>query len=294
MIYTTLDSDEKIIYQCKRWESVPSIAVDFEGEYNLHIYGEHLCLIQIYDREGFYIIDPRSGGVTKKGLEAFFSLSTEKIWFDIQGDAALIYKVYGLKINNVYDVRVPAKILGFNGNLLGLEKEYLGIEVNINKKKNQQANWLKRPIDMELMEYALLDVKYLHQLKDVLLSIIAKEGLGKSVDEAMKRVMVVKEPTPGWKNICRWRDLKKWEKVYVRNVFIARDKIAKSFNVPASRVMDKHHVVSLALDPPRNRDELHKRLSNEPQRFQRLLEENIQKALEKSRKEIMEGDVKIL
>ena len=33
MIYTTLDSDEKIITQCKRWENVPSIAVDFEGEY---------------------------------------------------------------------------------------------------------------------------------------------------------------------------------------------------------------------------------------------------------------------
>ena len=26
MIYTTLDSDEKIITQCKRWENIPSIA----------------------------------------------------------------------------------------------------------------------------------------------------------------------------------------------------------------------------------------------------------------------------
>ena len=290
MIYTTLDNDEKIISQCKRWEEVPSIAVDFEGEYNLHIYGEHLCLIQIYDREGYYIIDPRANGVTKKGLETFFSLPTEKIWFDIQGDAALVYKVYGLKINNVYDVRVPAKILGYNGNLLGLEKEYLGVEVNINKKKNQQANWLRRPIDVDLMEYALLDVKYLHELKDVLVSIIAKEGLGKSVDEAMKRALVVKEPNPGWKNVCHWRELKRSEKIYVRNIYIARDKIARSFNVPASRVMDKHHLVALALDPPKTREELHKRLSNEPQRFQRLLEENIQKALERSRKEISQGE----
>ena len=84
--------------------------------------------------------------------------------------------------------------------------------------------------------------------------------------------------------------MKKWERVYVRNVYIARDRIARSFNVPASRVMDKHHVVSLALDPPKTKAELHKRLSGEPQRFQRLLEENIQKALEKSRKEINEGE----
>ena len=106
----------------------------------------------------------------------------------------------------------------------------------------------------------------------------------------MRRGMVVKEPTPGCESICRWRDLKKWERVYVRNIYIARDKIARSFNVPASRVMDKHHVVALALDPPKTKGELHKRLSGEPQRFQRLLEDNIEKALERSRKEIEGGE----
>ena len=54
--------------------------------------------------------------------------------------------------------------------------------------------------------------------------------------------------------------------------------------------MDKHHVVSLALDPPKTKGELHKRLSGEPQRFQRLLEDNIEKALERSRKEIEGGE----
>ena len=288
MIYTTLDSDEMIEEGCRRWEKCPSIAVDFEGEYNLHIYGEHLCLIQIFDGEAYWIIDPRSPKVTKKGLEMFFSLPVEKIWFDIQGDAALVYKVYGLKINNVYDVRVPALLLGYTGNLLGLEKEYLGVEVTINKKKNQQANWLKRPIDMELMEYALLDVKYLHRLKDVLSSIIAKEGLEKEVKEAMEKALKVKEPTPGWKNICSWNRMKKNEKIYIRNIFIARDKIARSFNVPASRVMDKHRIISLAIAPPADRAELHRRLASEPQRFRSLLEENVALALEASEKEIRE------
>ena len=288
MIYTTLDCDQMIEEACRRWEKCSAIAVDFEGEFNLHIYGEHLCLIQISDGEAYWIIDPRSPKVTKKGLEMFFSLPVEKIWFDIQGDAALVYKVYGLKINNVYDVRVPAILLGYTGNLLGLEKEYLGVEVSINKKKNQQANWLKRPIDMELMEYALLDVKYLHRLKDVLSSIIAKEGLETEVKEAMAKALKVKEPTPGWKNICQWNRMKRNEKIYIRNIFIARDKIARSFNVPAARVMDKHRIVSLALDPPENRAELKRRLSSEPQRFRSLLEEKVALALEISEKEIKE------
>ena len=43
-----------------KWKenNITSIAVDFEGEFNLHIYGEHLCLVQIFDGKDFYLIDP--------------------------------------------------------------------------------------------------------------------------------------------------------------------------------------------------------------------------------------------
>lgn len=289
MIYTTLDSDEKIFQAVKRWESFPSIAVDFEGEFNLHIYGEHLCLIQIYDTEGYWIIDPRSPQVTRRGLEAFFSMKTEKIWFDVQSDASLVYKVYGLRIENVYDVRVPALALGYTGNLLGLVKEYLGLDIEINKKKNQQANWLKRPIDVELMEYALLDVKYLHRLKEVLVPIVVKECLSGEVEKAMAKALATKEPQPGWKHICQWKKMSREEKAYIRHIFIARDKIARSFNVPAARVMDKHKIIALAKNPPRSREEVKRALASEPQRFRGLLEEKVNGALLDARKELSEG-----
>ncbi|MGN1164749.1 MAG: hypothetical protein ACI4S4_08115, partial [Candidatus Ornithospirochaeta sp.] len=123
----------------------------------------------------------------------------------------------------------------------------------------------------------------------VLSSIVAKEGLETEVKEAMEKAVRVKEPTPGWKNICQWNRLKRNEKIYIRNIFIARDKIARSFNVPAARVMDKHRIISLAMDPPESRAELRKRLSSEPQRFRSLLEEKVAAALETSEKEIKEG-----
>ena len=59
MTYTLLDSDEKIFKFLDSISSLDEIAVDFEGEFNLHIYGEHLCLIQIFDKSNYYIIDPR-------------------------------------------------------------------------------------------------------------------------------------------------------------------------------------------------------------------------------------------
>lgn len=278
MIYTTLDSDEKIVSALEEWNGCP-LAVDFEGESNLHIYGEHLCLIQIYDRKRYYLIDVRSPKVTPFGLEKFFSSPSEKIWFDIQGDASLVYKKYRLKIANVFDIRVPALLLGYNGNLLSLIEIFLGKEINIDKKKNQQANWLVRPLDIALIEYALTDVMYLFDLKDVLLDEIRKKNLEKEMESNLRRVTTVKEPVPGWRHIGQWKKMRKDERERLKAFFIVRDNIARRFNVPASRVMDKHTLLSISLNPPHSRDELKERIKNEPQRFRALLEDGLWKEI---------------
>ena len=276
--YTLLDTDEKIMEAVKNWNGV-SLAVDFEGESNLHVYGEHLALIQIYDNSSFFLIDVRSPYVTPRGLEVFFSSPSEKIWFDIQGDASLVYKKYKLRINNVFDVRVPAMLLGYKGNLLSLEETFLGVKSEVDKKKNQQANWLLRPIEDTLIEYALGDVRYLLALKEAIMSQIEEAHLLDAVEKGEKRVSVVKEPKPGWRNIGDWRKMKKEEKERLKALFIVRDSIARRFNVPSSRVMDKHTLLSLALNPPEERKELSRRLQNEPERFKRLVEDGMCKAL---------------
>ena len=59
MNYTLLNSDDEIKNLLARWEqnNIQQIAMDFEGEFNLHCYGEHLCLIQIFDGSDFYLVD---------------------------------------------------------------------------------------------------------------------------------------------------------------------------------------------------------------------------------------------
>lgn len=274
MNYALIDSDEMIRKKVDEWAGC-TLSVDFEAEFNLHVYGEHLSIIQIFDNESYYIIDVRSSSVTPAGLEYFFSSQSEKIWFDIQGDASLVYKKYKLRISNVFDVRVPARLLGYNGNLLSLIENFLGEKIVIDKKKNQQANWLLRPIDPTLIEYALGDVKYLFSLKKVLLEEIEKRHLEKEMTREMKKVSLIKEPVPGWRNIGDWRKMRKDQKERLKALFIARDNIARRFNVPASRVMDKKTLLSLALNPAKDKNELEERMKNEPERFKKLITASI-------------------
>ncbi len=284
--YSYIDSDDGIRSLIPSFERKGRIAVDFEGEFNLHIYGEHLCLIQIFDGENFFLIDPRAPGVTEKGLEAFFLSDTEKIFFDVQSDASLVHKRYGIVIFRIYDIRIPAVLMGYTGNLRGLEERYLGIPATEGKKRNQTSNWLVRPLDPVQIEYALSDVAHLLELKDILDHEMEVNGLQKECAGRMKRAVAVKTPSPPWKKIGDWRRMTKSEKVYVKQIFIARDSIAKRFNVPAVRVMEKHMITELASDPPVSMEALEKRLEKAPPRFRKMLVTSLWSALEKGREEL--------
>ncbi len=286
MEYAYLDTDGKIEEAVAAFSGRERIAVDFEGEFNLHVYGEHLCLVQIFDGQSFFIIDPRSGRVTPKGLEAFFSSSVRKVWFDCQSDASLVSKAYGLSISSIFDVRVLAEALGSHGNLKSVEAQYLGIESAIPKKRNQQANWMRRPIPPEQIEYALEDVAHLLELEDALKPIIEERGLSRQAEAAMKKATTVSKPQPGWTKVGGWKRMSQEERIYAKHIFLARDRIARRFNVPAARVMDKHQIPALAKDRPSTRDRLVARLSGESPRFMSMLIPAVWDAIAEARAEV--------
>ena len=89
--YTVIDSDEALAKLKNTWKenNVTTIAMDFEGEYNLHIYGEHLCLIQLNDGERFYLVDPFA--VSMQAIGRFLEdEGIQKIMFDCASDSALM------------------------------------------------------------------------------------------------------------------------------------------------------------------------------------------------------------
>ena len=240
-----------------RWEEqgVLCVAMDFEEESNLHVYGEHLCIIQLFDGNKYYILDALALAKTEEGLasmKAFLEGPVEKIMFACQSDAALARKTLGIQLSNIFDVRVIAMALGFTGNLNGLIERQLGLSVENPslKKKYQTANWMRRPIPAEQIEYALGDVRYLFQLKETLLAemeINLSDAERKKVFYDMARCAEQKNPErPGWEKICNFKLLSSREKVYIKHFFIARDKLARKANVPAARILDKRLIVSMA------------------------------------------------
>lgn len=287
MDYTTIYTDEDLIMLAKSLEKrEKSIAVDFEEECNLHVYGEHISIIQVFDGERFYIIDMLSGKVGKKGLERFFSSSIEKIWFECHSDLRILYNKYAVKAEHVYDLRVLAKALGNIHSLSDVKSQFLGREIEQGKKKNQMQNWMKRPLSDSMIDYALSDVKDLFALRVRLDELVDEKKKRKQVEDAMKSVARIKEQVPSWMKICNIRMLSRNEKIYLKNFFYARERVAERFNTPAVNVLEKKEIIRLAKKEIKNEGILEAELSSAPHRYRKFLIEEEKRALRKSLDEI--------
>ncbi|MBK5200059.1 MAG: 3'-5' exonuclease [Spirochaetaceae bacterium] len=288
--YTLIDTDDKFRDIIKYWKenNMLSIAMDFEGEFNLHVYGEHLCLVQLFDTKQYYLADPFE--LSQEMLKEFFEdTEIEKIMFSCDSDSALVRKQYDIQLKNIYDVRIPAMELEFMGNYTALVKRNLDVTIETagSKKKNQMTNWLKRPLKEDQIQYALLDVAYLYQLKESLIIETEAAGLTKAVNSKMKMAAVHKGPDkPGWAKLGNYKRMSHSERIYLKHFFIARDIIAKKENVPAARILDKRKLVTMAKDVPSTDRELKYIIHHRDYRIERQLYPLMKKAMEDSVKEL--------
>jgi ribonuclease D len=225
---------------------VSRIAIDFEGESNLHCYGERLCLIQVYDRRDFCLIDPFgiSGGALKDFLE---DESTVKLGYGSDSDCKQLYKQYGIKMKALYDLKILVDLLELERKGLDAVLEAL-LGVRLAKKKEfQMYNWTLRPIRKSALEYALTDVEHLFDLQEKLLALAAASGMA---EEARKRleawnVDYDKKSVPTIKRDFQYQRLGAAQKRMFDQVYDFRDKAAKALDLPPNMVIDKPAMFAL-------------------------------------------------
>ncbi len=243
--YTLISSNNDLIEYRRHLEknNIEIVAMDFEGEFNLHVYGEKLCLIQIFDGAEYFVIDPFK--ISKDELaKTLENRRVMKIFYDATSDSKLVYKQFGIKMQAVYDLKFMVDILDFEGKGLdSVISRLLNITIN-KKKKYQQYNWTKRPVDADAMQYALSDVEHLFKIKDLLFELVQKADKTEELIFSMikKSVDYDKKSIPGIMKSMDFRKLKSAEKSLLRKIFDIREVIAKELNVPPNLVMPKKYL----------------------------------------------------
>lgn len=231
-----------------RNRGVFEIAVDFEGEFNVHEYGERLCLVQVFDGENAVIIDPFA--ISAKRLKSFLEdRNILKIMYDSQGDQSLVRKQYGAKILSIQDLKPAVEILELEKqDLSAVLQSQLQVSVS-GKRRFQMYNWTRRPIAPEPLQYALSDVLHLAELRDKLLAeLIRRKQLTRYFLENLKVQNKPPGPDkePGVLRSGRFFRLSKPQQQLFRSLYDERDELARDLNLPPNTVLPNSAMFSLA------------------------------------------------
>jgi ribonuclease D len=243
MNYTYIDNiDELINFRNNlNKENITEIAMDFEAECNLHSYGEKLCLIQVFDGNNFFVIDP----LKIDDAEIIKTLNNKKIikyMYGAGSDISLIYRQYGIKLTSVFDQQILVDVLEFkNKGLDSIIKQLFSVENN-HKAKYQKYNWMKRPINEDAIIYALNDVKYLFEINKILTNkIIDENKINKLILGIIKNNFdFEKEKVPGIFKKIEYKKLSEEDKKKFKNIYEIREKYAKLLNIPAHNIIENN------------------------------------------------------
>lgn len=163
-------------------EPLDRLAIDTEAD-SLHCYREKLCLLQVsvpaaVSDRGYnearrdYIVDPLAdldlaplcAGLAQK----------EIVLHGADYDLRLLRRSLGFVAHQIFDTVIAARLLGIREfSLAALVERFFGVKLT---KGSQKANWARRPLPEQMVEYAINDTRYLLPLADRLDSQLRERG----------------------------------------------------------------------------------------------------------------------
>ena len=149
---------------------------------------------------------------------------------------------------NVFDTELAGRLLGLPRVGLGpLIETQLGFSL---AKEHSAADWSTRPLPESWLNYAALDVEFLIELWEVLEQQLNDAG---KYHWAIQEFDHVKQTTGPIERIDPWRRTsgmhvirKPRDLAVVREVWHARDELAREQDVAAGRILSDSHIVTLA------------------------------------------------
>jgi len=230
------------------------LAVDTESN-SLHAYRERVCLIQFSTEAGDFLVDPLALTDLQPLAAIFDDPSIEKIYHAAEYDIMTLKRDFGFSQRNLFDTYIAARTLGWDQTGLAsiLEKQF---EVN-QEKRFQRANWARRPLPDDMLNYARLDTHYLIPLRNQLRQALVESGRLAEATEAFDLMTKAPPHTNGFDPEGFWqvgdtRRLSGQEAATLRQLYLFREAEAQRRDVPSFRIVSNRALLALAQNPPDN------------------------------------------
>ena len=157
--YLYIDSDDELRRFCARIASAEFCAIDTEFIRESTYYAE-LALIQVGSGEDFACIDPLAIDDFTPFAELLVAPGLLKLFHSCSQDLEILYQKFGAVPAPVFDTQIAAAVLGYNHQISYADLVQQICDVTL-EKKHTRANWKRRPLSEDELDYAMDDVRYL-------------------------------------------------------------------------------------------------------------------------------------
>jgi ribonuclease D len=228
------------------------VAVDAERASG-HRYGQRAFLVQLRrEGAGTALIDP-AALPDLSGVGAAVA-DTEWVLHAATQDLPCLAEV-GMRPTSLFDTELGSRLAGFSRvGLAAVVEQLLGLAL---AKEHSAVDWSIRPLPEPWLRYAALDVEVLVELRDVLSAELERQG---KLDWARQEFAALAAAAPAAPRTDPWRRTSGMHRVrtrrqlaVVRELWLARDALAREQDVSPGRIIPDSSIVEAALAPPVNR-----------------------------------------
>jgi ribonuclease D len=157
--YEYIDSNAGLARFCAGIGEATYCVVDTEFIRESTYYPE-LALIQIASGDQLACIDPLAITEFAPLAELLVKPDLLKVFHSPSQDLEILYQKFGSVPTPVFDTQLAAAVLGYNHQIsyADLVQQITGVSLD---KKHTRANWLRRPLSLDELGYAMDDVRHL-------------------------------------------------------------------------------------------------------------------------------------
>jgi ribonuclease D len=225
-------------------------------------YHNRAYLIQVRRADaGTVLVDPVShGGDPLSVLRPVAEVLAGDEWILHAADQDLLCLAeVGMRPPALYDTELAGRLAGFDlVNLATMTQRLLGVGL---VKGHGAADWSKRPLPSAWLNYAALDVEVLIELRDAIASVLAGQGKTHWAAEEFEYLRTADAVAPTRRD--RWRRTSGIHRVRdprglaaVRELWTARDRIAKRRDIAPGRVLPDSAIINAAAADPKTVDQI--------------------------------------
>ncbi|MDR3655323.1 MAG: ribonuclease D, partial [Mycobacterium sp.] len=228
-------------------------------------YSNRAYLIQIRRAgAGTVLIDPVSHGADPlTALRPVAAVLGDDEWILHSADQDLpCLAEVGMRPPKLYDTELAGRLAGFDRvNLAIMVERLLGFGL---AKGHGAADWSKRPLPAEWLNYAVLDVELLIELRAAISGVLAEQGKTDWAAQEFDHLRTAgpKELSPAARRE-RWRRTSGIHRVRdrralaaVRELWTTRDRIAERRDIAPRRVLPDSAIIDAAVSDPKTVEDL--------------------------------------